>query len=60
MKIKKYLLFGYVEYEPCGGIRDLLGSYHTIEEVKAAIKDTRWIDDWEIVEHATMELVEEK
>ncbi len=36
--MKRFLLFGYVAYYPCGGSGDVIDSFDTIEEAKDAIK----------------------
>ena len=35
---KRYLVFGFDEYYPCGGLGDLEGSFDTIEDAIAFIK----------------------
>lgn len=36
---KRYLLFGYVDYYPSGGLNDLIASYDTIEEAVKVAKE---------------------
>jgi hypothetical protein len=35
--MKRFLIFSYVEYYPCGGKHDVSGECDTLEEVKANI-----------------------
>lgn len=43
--MKKYLLFAYDGYYPAGGLRDLAGSFDTLEEAIAIARDTRALSD---------------
>lgn len=38
-KLKRYLLFTFSSYYPCGGAEDFVGSFDTFEEAEENIKD---------------------
>jgi len=38
MKHKKYILFQFSEFYPCGGMNDLTGSFDTLAEARKQIK----------------------
>jgi hypothetical protein len=39
--VKRYHAFGMMYWEPDGGMFDYIGSYHTLDEARAAIKQQR-------------------
>jgi hypothetical protein len=44
-----YHLFAGWRYYPSGGLRDLIGSYETMEEAREVIKANNW-DWWHIAD----------
>ena len=38
--LKRFMLFGYDNYYPGGGVDDLMATFSTIEEAKAFYRDT--------------------
>lgn len=36
---KKYILFQYDQYYPCGGLEDIQGSYDTLDEATKLAKE---------------------
>ena len=54
--MKKYIVFGYDNYYPVGGLNDIAGSFDTLEEAKiCAMKNTS--DIKEIVDRDTWEII---
>ena len=46
MKLKRFLVFGYDAYYPCGASGDQVGSYNSLQEAaEAAEKDTSDYND---------------
>jgi hypothetical protein len=47
-KLKRYLLFSYVDYYPCGGWNDFEDSFDDLDKAKAAamecLSDSEYID----------------
>lgn len=39
--MKKYIVFGYDQYYPAGGLGDVVGSFDTLDEAKEYIKNDR-------------------
>jgi hypothetical protein len=59
--MKKYLLVCWDQYYPSGGLRNIRGTFDTVEEAKAAYVDGfAGMDYAEIVDRDTMETVWEK
>ena len=44
----RYLLFGYDDYYPGGGMSDLIGQFDTMEELLAAKKEALYCDNYTI------------
>lgn len=58
--MKRFLLFTWGKYEPCGGWRDLTGSFDTREEAHARfMTGVAYSDQMQIVDSATGEVVDE-
>lgn len=56
--MKKYLLFGYNDYYPSGGMGDYLGDFNSLEDIEEyKIKQEPFYDNYEIVKYETMEEV---
>ena len=56
MKYKKYIVFGFDNYYPSGGLSDIVRSHDSIEEARAETKNGDY-DSYEIVDRDTWEVV---
>ena len=54
--MKKFVLFQYSRYYPCGGLSDITGDYDTLEEA-IRVAEKRYHDFREIVDRDTWEIV---
>lgn len=55
--MKKYILFGYDQYYPFGGLHDIKGSYDTLLEARRAKTKDR-SDNHDIVDRDSWKIVE--
>jgi hypothetical protein len=56
--MKKYIIFGYDDYYPSGGLNDILKSVDSIEEAKKFI-DNSFYNNFEIVDRDTWNIIKE-
>ena len=54
--MKKYLLFGYEDFYPEGGVHDFVDSFDSIDEAKAYTDEDRK-DRYQIVDRDTMKIL---
>lgn len=57
MPIKKYVVFGYNQYYPSGGMEDMIGSVDTKEELRELTKQNRF-DVYDVVDRDTWQSVQ--
>jgi hypothetical protein len=60
MRMKKYLLVCWDQYYPLGSLRNIKGSFDTLEEARAEYTNFASFDCAEIVDRDTLETVWEK
>lgn len=58
MKYKKYIVFGFYDYYPSGGLGDIMASFDSLEDAKDHIKNATHFDNNEIVDRDTWEVIE--
>lgn len=61
--MKKYLVFLYYTYYPCGGIDDFEDSFDTFEEAEKCVKDRiekDTIDCYQIVDYETLQIIKQE
>jgi len=56
--MKRYLAFAGETYYPGGGWEDYIGTYDTIEEARAVLKEKYNHGWWQIVDTTTMQEIE--
>lgn len=57
--MKKYILFQYETYYPCGGLSDIVDSFATIKEAQGKVEES--LQDYnEIVDRDTWKIIFEK
>lgn len=56
--MKKYIVFGYDQFYPLGGMMDFQDDFDTLEEALVYVKKDKWVyydvvnrDTWEDVEY---------
>lgn len=60
--MRRYLLFAFAQYYPCGGWSDFEGSFDTVEEARQhALQSPAWklgeVDDYHVIDGQTGEEV---
>ena len=53
----RYLVFGYSQYYPCGGMGDLMDTVETMEQVKELIRKDEWNDFFDVYDLLKKEVV---
>lgn len=51
-RMKRFLVFAYDDYYPCGGCNDLVGGHSTLEYAIASVKESSWYD-WHVLDTET-------
>ncbi len=56
--MKKYIVFAYCDYYPCGGLGDMQGSFDTIKEARESVKGS-YYDNIDIIDRDTWKDIDE-